>query len=211
MVMIAVTFVFHLGSNTTMRISRASIKILPYHIQGDKTFNVRKIPYFSPHAVFGKFSRESSIWQFVPGDLNMNRAPATSAIPPHRSLMMIQGSVRSFEGLEQGSLLWTVEEDQEGCSGTPNEFTFSFAVLQEVARDPFRLHIQIVPTVIYLTSEDIPSTNLQYRRQICHAEAQYSSSLNGFQFGEENLLASDNVEERLNTMVELSEAPWPTY
>lgn len=124
-------------------------------------------------------------------------------------MMTIQGPVRSFERQAQSQLVWTVEEDHARCSGIPSEFTFSFAMLQQLAHDPFRLHIQIIPTVTYLTAEGIPSTTLQYRRQICDTQGQYSYAINEFQFGGGDLAASNNVEEQLNTMVKLPGAPWP--
>lgn len=75
MVLMGITFVFHLGSNTSSRVSRASIKILPYNLLGDDAPNMRIIPYFSPRAIFGKFSKESLMWQFSPGKSECWRFP----------------------------------------------------------------------------------------------------------------------------------------
>ncbi|CZR59145.1 uncharacterized protein PAC_09037 [Phialocephala subalpina] len=203
MVLMAINFVFHAASNIFTRVSAARIKIIPYQRKDRDTVNVRKIPYFSPKAVLGKYSRESLTWQFCPGELRRRLLLSMLMIDDNifsiLSLMMMQGSVRSHDGLPQSSVEWTVEEDSEQRSGIPTDFTFSLAVLQTVARAPFELYVEIVPIVIYLSAEGIPSTNLQYRHQICNRIAQYSSTLNWFQFGGESLPASDDVQEQLNT------------
>ncbi|TGO26137.1 hypothetical protein BPAE_0065g00110 [Botrytis paeoniae] len=80
--------------------------------------------------------------------------PATATVTPSTeydrskvigNMLKIQGSTRSAEGMQSSKLIWSLEENEQQCTGLPREFTFVFLVEQPVAKAPFSLQIGIKP------------------------------------------------------------------
>jgi hypothetical protein len=63
------------------------------------------------------------------------------------TMLKIQGSTRSVKDMESSKLVWSLEENEQQCTGLPREFTFVFLVEQPVARAPFSLQVAIRPVL----------------------------------------------------------------
>lgn len=98
---------------------------------------------FAPHVLFGGVSPETLDWNFnLAGTLGVSQAPATASVNPSvgvkssyklYQMMRIQGSTRTcrarpFDGsgydIEDGEVVWTMEENALQKSGLPREMTF---------------------------------------------------------------------------------------
>ena len=98
---------------------------------------------FAPHIIFGGVSPEKLDWDFnLTGSLGISQAPVSASLSPSGGMkssyevyqmMRIQGSLRTvrshpFAGpsyeMEDGEVVWTMEENQLQRSGLPREMTF---------------------------------------------------------------------------------------
>ncbi|KAK5199798.1 hypothetical protein LTR47_001686 [Exophiala xenobiotica] len=95
----------------------------------------------APHLLYGAISPETLNWNFnLAGSLGVSQGPANAAIKPSYGvkssykifeMMKIQGSVRTLRSwynhdydIEDGEMIWTLEENRLEKSGLPREFTF---------------------------------------------------------------------------------------
>ena len=95
----------------------------------------------APHLLFGSVSPESLDWNFnVAGSLGVSQGPVSASLKPSYGksssykvyeMMRIQGSMRTLRAwydhqydVEDGEIVWTLEENTLQNSGLPREFTF---------------------------------------------------------------------------------------
>ncbi|OAP61668.1 hypothetical protein AYL99_03871 [Fonsecaea erecta] len=95
----------------------------------------------APHLLYGSISPETLNWNFnLAGSLGVSQGPASATFNPSYGvkssykvyeMMKIQGSVRTLRSwygrdydIEDGELVWTLEENRLQKSGLPREFTF---------------------------------------------------------------------------------------
>ncbi|RMD41671.1 hypothetical protein DV735_g3439, partial [Chaetothyriales sp. CBS 134920] len=95
----------------------------------------------APHLMYGAVSPETLDWNFnVAGSVGVAQGPATASLTPSGGMkgsyklydmMKIQGSVRTLRSwygrqydIEDGEIVWTLEENKLQQSGLPREFTF---------------------------------------------------------------------------------------
>ncbi|RMZ76656.1 hypothetical protein DV738_g4821, partial [Chaetothyriales sp. CBS 135597] len=95
----------------------------------------------APHLMYGAVSPETLDWNFnVAGSVGVTQGPATASFAPSGGMkgnykiydmMKIQGSVRTLRSwygrqydIEDGEIVWTLEENKLQQSGLPREFTF---------------------------------------------------------------------------------------
>ncbi len=95
----------------------------------------------APHLLYGSISPETLNWNFnLAGSLGVSQGPASASLKPSYGvkssykvyeMMKIQGSVRTLRSwygheydIEDGELVWTLEENKLQKSGLPREFTF---------------------------------------------------------------------------------------
>ncbi|KAJ8068841.1 hypothetical protein OCU04_002531 [Sclerotinia nivalis] len=152
---VAITFVFHPMHSVERRFKRAQISIQAFKTLGEKvTDQPLKIIKFAPHIAFGRYSTENLHWNFSLGAILGVSLPATAVVAPSTeydrskiigSMLKIQGSTRSAKGIQSSKLVWSLEENEQQCTGLPREFTFVFLIEQPVAKAPFALQIGIKP------------------------------------------------------------------
>ena len=141
----------------------------------------------APHLLYGAISPENLNWNFnLAGSLGVSQGPASASLKPSYGvgssykvydMMKIQGSVRrlrSWAGhdydIEDGELVWTLEENRLQKSGLPREFTFVMLLTKgsgtfEESGD-VRLEVDVRPKVMGRLGTNYPSiiTNLhQYQ------------------------------------------------
>ena len=95
----------------------------------------------APHLLFGAISPETLNWNFnLAGSLGVTEGPANATFNPSGGMngsykmyemMRIQGSIRGLHrwfdqtyDIEDGEIVWTLEENRLQKSGLPREFTF---------------------------------------------------------------------------------------
>jgi hypothetical protein len=95
----------------------------------------------APHLLYGSISPQTLQWNFnLAGSLGVSQAPLSANLSPSGGLrgsykmfemMRIQGSSRTYRGkmgpeddVEDGEVVWTLEENRLQKSGLPREFTF---------------------------------------------------------------------------------------
>lgn len=95
----------------------------------------------APHVLYGSISPESLQWNFnLAGSLGVSQGPASAKVSPSGGykgsykiyeMLRIQGSSRTYRGnwgpeddVEDGEVVWTLEENTLQRSGLPREFTF---------------------------------------------------------------------------------------
>ena len=95
----------------------------------------------APHLLFGSISPETLDWNFnLAGSIGVSQGPVNAAFKPSYGtkgsykiyeMMRIQGSVRTLRSwygheydVEDGEVVWTLEENSLQKSGLPREFTF---------------------------------------------------------------------------------------
>jgi hypothetical protein len=135
----------HDHGTQTDTVSHALIRssdALPIQRRGTKPVACRpKFIRHAPHLLYGSVSPETLNWNFnVAGSAGISYGPANAAFKPSYGLkgsykvyemMRIQGSVRTLRSwygdqydVEDGELVWTLEENKLQKSGLPREFTF---------------------------------------------------------------------------------------
>lgn len=141
----------------------------------------------APHLLYGAISPETLNWDFnLAGSLGVSQGPANATFQPSYGMkssykiyemMKIQGSVRTLRSwygheydIEDGEMVWTLEENKLQKSGLPREFTFVMLLTKgsggyEDSGD-VKLDIDVHPKVAGRLGASYPSlvTNLhQYR------------------------------------------------
>ncbi|TAQ90427.1 hypothetical protein B7494_g1237 [Chlorociboria aeruginascens] len=156
---VAITFALHPMNAWEHRMMRAQIGIQAFQVVGNPakaTYDQPlRIVKFAPHLAYGRVSTENLHWTFSLGATIGIPAPASTSITPTTeydrskilgTMMKIQGSTRSSNGVQSSKLVYSMEENYQQAAGLPREFTFVFLVEQPVAKAPFSLQIGIKPT-----------------------------------------------------------------
>ncbi|KIX09199.1 uncharacterized protein Z518_00278 [Rhinocladiella mackenziei CBS 650.93] len=141
----------------------------------------------APHLLYGAISPETLNWNFnLAGSLGVSQGPANASIKPSYGvkssykvyeMMKIQGSVRTLRSwygheydIEDGEMVWTLEENRLQKSGLPREFTFVMLLTKgsggfEETGD-VRLEIDVHPKVTGRLGATYPSlvTNMHQFR-----------------------------------------------
>ncbi|KAI1610816.1 hypothetical protein EDD36DRAFT_304289 [Exophiala viscosa] len=141
----------------------------------------------APHLLYGAISPETLDWNFnLAGSLGVSQAPVSASLKPSYGvkssykiydMMKIQGSVRTLRSwyghdydIEDGEMVWTLEENRLQKSGLPREFTFVMLITKGSGSieqwGDVKLEIDIKPKVAGRFGASYPSviTNLhQYR------------------------------------------------
>lgn len=117
---------------------------------------------FAPHVLFGGVSPETLDWNFnLTGSLGVSQAPVSASVSPSGGvktsyklyqMMRIQGSTRTSRDrllngsgydLEDGEVVWTMEENGLQRSGLPREMTFVMLITKgEVENVVFDINIE---------------------------------------------------------------------
>ena len=153
---VALGFVLHPSDSLSHRFKAVKIRLtVDLADSSDPVAIPPKIIKYAPHLVSGAVSQETLNWQFnLAGSLGVTQGPVNASIQPSSQysasttlskMMKIQGSTRTTAtGVEDGQLLWTMEENPIQKSGLPREFTFVL-LIHDPAGDPdnidFRLDI----------------------------------------------------------------------
>jgi len=155
---IAISFVFHPSNSLSHRFKSARIKIT-VDGKAKNTENFPKIIKYAPHLIYGAISPKDLKWTFnLTGSAGISQGPANATISPSTSyeekatvhkMMKIQGSTRTSRrtGVEDGMLVWSLEENPLQKSGLPREFTFVLLVQRPCNRSDTRLYIEIEPVI----------------------------------------------------------------
>jgi hypothetical protein len=122
----------------------------------------------APHLLYGAISPETLDWNFnVAGSIGVSQGPASASLKPSYGMkssykvyemMRIQGSVRTLRSwygheydVEDGEIVWTLEENKLQKSGLPREFTFVMMLTKGSggveASDDITLDIDVRPKV----------------------------------------------------------------
>ncbi|MCJ1471805.1 hypothetical protein MMC13_000446 [Lambiella insularis] len=152
--LLALAFVLHPSDSLAHRFKSAKIRLtVDLADDSDPSRLPPKIIKYAPHLISGSVSQETQNWTFnLAGSLGISQGPANASIQPSEGysaqmtlskMMKIQGSTRTTEtGVEDGELLWTMEEDPLQQSGLPREFTFVLLV-QDPNGDPDNIDFAI--------------------------------------------------------------------
>lgn len=117
---------------------------------------------FAPHVMFGGVSPETLDWNFnLAGSLGVTQTPVSASLSPSGGMkgsykvyqmMRIQGSTRTARShlfddpnydLEDGEVVWTMEENQLQRSGLPREMTFVMLITKgDVENVVFDINIE---------------------------------------------------------------------
>ncbi|MCJ1417199.1 hypothetical protein MMC32_003539 [Xylographa parallela] len=157
---LAVGFVMHPSDSMSHRFKSAQIKIsVDLADCTDPTIIPPKIIKYAPHLISGVVSQETLNWTFnLAGSLGITQGPANISVQPSSGysastvlskMMKIQGSTRTTpRGVEDGELVWSMEENPLQKSGLPREFTF-VVLVQDPNGDPDNIdfNIEIEPVV----------------------------------------------------------------
>ncbi|KAH0841867.1 hypothetical protein FOPE_06720 [Fonsecaea pedrosoi] len=132
----------------TEKASQALVKGISSSSSSSKRLPRPSRPKFlrhAPHLLYGSISPETLDWNFnLAGSLGVSQGPASASVKPSYGvkssykiyeMMKIQGSVRTLRSwrgsdydydheIEDGELVWTLEENRLQKSGLPREFTF---------------------------------------------------------------------------------------
>lgn len=123
-----------------------------------------KILRYAPHLLYGTLSPETLDWNFnLAGAFGVTQGPANASLQPSGGvktsykmykMMKIQGSVRTLTSwygrdrdVEDGELVWTLEENHLQKSGLPREFTFVLMLTKGHSANDVQFNIDIEPTV----------------------------------------------------------------
>ncbi|KIV87320.1 hypothetical protein PV11_02875 [Exophiala sideris] len=141
----------------------------------------------APHLLYGSISPETLDWNFnLAGSLGVSQAPVSASLKPSYGvkssykiydMMKIQGSVRTLRSwygrdydIEDGEMVWTLEENKLQKSGLPRGFTFVMLITKGSGSieqwGDVKLELDIKPKVAGRFGASYPDviTNLhQYR------------------------------------------------
>ncbi|KAM3081016.1 hypothetical protein ACMFMG_004975 [Clarireedia jacksonii] len=191
---VAVTFVFHPMNSLEYRFKRARISIQAFRAGGDSekaADQPLRIIKFAPHIAFGRYSTENLHWTFSLGASLGVTTPLTTTITPSTELdrskvigtmLKIQGSTRSVKEMQSTKLVWSLEENEQQCTGLPRECTFVFLVEQPVARAPFSLEVAIRPIISHSMDSFKLFNEVATRSDISSDEVGQRFSSNPFNF-----------------------------
>ena len=158
--LLAIGFVLHPSDSLSHRFKSAKIKInVDYADRTERRVRRPKIIKYAPHLISGAVSNATLNWTFnLTGSLGISQGPANASITPSAGyaekavlsrMMKIQGSTRTTsDGVEDGELLWSFEENPLQKSGLPREFTF--VMLIQVPRgqeDNVDFQMEIEPVI----------------------------------------------------------------
>ena len=133
---LAIGFVLHPSDSLYHRFKSATIRInVDFADWTDPGTTRPKIIKYAPHMIYGIVSQETLNWTFnLTGSLGISQGPANASLSPSSQytesavlskMMKIQGSTRTTNtGVEDGELVWSLEENPLQKSGLPREFTF---------------------------------------------------------------------------------------
>ncbi|KAK6381303.1 uncharacterized protein PV06_07358 [Exophiala oligosperma] len=125
----------------TQTMSSSLMRNPSLHSRSDPRALPPKFLRHAPHLLYGSISPETLNWNFnLAGSLGVSQGPALASIKPSYGvkssykvyeMMKIQGSVRTLRSwysheydIEDGEMVWTLEENRLQKSGLPREFTF---------------------------------------------------------------------------------------
>ncbi|KAF2094262.1 hypothetical protein NA57DRAFT_22924, partial [Rhizodiscina lignyota] len=118
----------------------------------------------APHLLYGSISPETLQWNFnLAGSLGVSEGPANASFNPSGGykgsyklyeMMRIQGSSRTWTGragpeddVEDGEVVWTLEENRLQKSGLPREFTFIILLKKGEPETDTVFDIQVDPVI----------------------------------------------------------------
>lgn len=151
---LALSFVLHPSNSLSHRFKSAKIRLsIDLADDSETSLLPPKIIKYAPHLISGSVSHETLNWTFnLAGSLGVTQGPANASIQPSEGysasttlskMMRIQGSTRTTDtGVEDGEVLWTMEENPLQQSGLPREFTFVLLV-QDPNGDPDNIDFAI--------------------------------------------------------------------
>jgi hypothetical protein len=131
---------------------------------GGKAVSGRKPRFLrhAPHLMFGAVSPENLQWNFnLAGSLGVSQTPVSASLSPSGGvvgkykvyqMMRIQGSTRTLKGhhhnddVEDGQVVWSLEENDLQRSGLPREFTF-VTLLQKPEGTNVLFDVEIEPCI----------------------------------------------------------------
>lgn len=136
----------------------------PYPHEDAKISDGPKFLRHAPHLLYGAISPETLQWNFnLAGSLGVSQTPVSASLQPSGGvkssykifeMMKIQGSVRSLRSwygrdydVEDGEIVWTLEENKLQKSGLPREFTFVMMVHKGAAENNVAFDVEIEPQV----------------------------------------------------------------
>ncbi|MCJ1484781.1 hypothetical protein MMC06_004954 [Schaereria dolodes] len=158
-VFVALDFVLHPSDSQRHRFKSAVIDITVSWSEPSLQMSKEpKIIKFAPHLVYGSSSPESLKWIFnLAGSVGISQALANATLSPSggfekdvtlHSMMKIQGSTRTNEaGVEDGKLVWSLEENASQKSGLPREFTFALLIHHPDTNRAIDLNIDVRPAI----------------------------------------------------------------
>lgn len=156
---LAMGFVLHPSDSLSHRFKSARVKInIDYADWTEPRIRRPKIIKYAPHLIYGAVSNSTLNWTFnLTGSLGISQGPANASITPSAGytesavlskMMKIQGSTRTTSnGIEDGELQWSFEENPLQKSGLPREFTFVMLIQVPKGQEDnvdFRMEIEPV-------------------------------------------------------------------
>jgi len=156
---LAIGFVLHPSDSLSHRFKSARVKInIDYADWTEPRIRRPKIIKYAPHLIYGAVSNSTLNWTFnLTGSLGISQGPANASITPSAGytesavlskMMKIQGSTRTTSnGIEDGELQWSFEENPLQKSGLPREFTFVMLIQVPKGQEDnvdFRMEIEPV-------------------------------------------------------------------
>lgn len=171
----AVDFVFHCPNTQSHRFKSATIRASvhapprqipssPPHYPDDFPSGSPRFLMHAPHLIYGAVSPETLQWTFsLAGSLGVSEPPVSANFMPsgsmygsyrHYEMMKIQGSSRTLRSrhsraldIENGQVVWTLEENNLQKSGLPREFTFAVLIQKPGSDTKLGLTLDIDPVV----------------------------------------------------------------
>jgi hypothetical protein len=191
-VLVALRFVCHPCDSSIHRIKSAVITI---NLSASGSGPQPKILKYAPHLAYGRISSSDLTWQFQLGASLGVSQPAQATVNPQgsvekhvvlQSMMTIQGSSRTSAkkdnlagvDIEDGKMVWSLEENKQQKSGIPREFTFVFLLNQPRNEDQAKyreidVSLDIRPSIAW-------SFNLNRKPQRCVLDKEIGQSFVGY-------------------------------
>ena len=169
---LAINFVFHPSDGLSHRFKAATIRV---SIQNDLEASDATDPFsypqenpkflmHAPHIIYGAMSPETLQWTFsLAGSLGISDVPVAANLTPGATMggqyqlfgmMKIQGSVRTLKNpygsefdVEDGEIVWSLEENNLQQSGLPREFTFVMLIGKPQSDSRLSFSIEVDPVI----------------------------------------------------------------
>ncbi|KAN0067189.1 hypothetical protein V8E54_014644 [Elaphomyces granulatus] len=169
---LAINFVFHPSDGLSHRFKAATIRV---SIQNDLEASDAKEPFYypqenprflmhAPHIIYGAVSPETLQWTFsLAGSLGISDTPVAASLAPGATMggqyelfgmMKIQGSARTLKSpyglefdVEDGEIVWSLEENNLQQSGLPREFTFVMLIEKPQSDSRLSFSIEVDPVI----------------------------------------------------------------